>query len=253
LTTIDLASAPDTELLLSLDAVRDVEGWLSVDQANVLHERARRVPPGAKIVEIGSYRGRSAIVLARAADDRVPVVAIDPHGGDNRGPREVTGRPEEGEEDHRAFMANLRSAGVLDRVRHVRRTSRDALADVDGRIELLYVDGAHQYAPARDDIRDWGARVPVGGTMLVHDAWASVGVTLALLRLMAFSRNWRYIGRAGTLVEYRRERRSRLANLRDHALELPWFGRNVAVKVALVLRQEWLAVALGHTSRRWPY
>ena len=45
--------------------------------------------PGARIVEIGSFRGRSAIVLARAAPEGAEVVAIDPHLGSDRGPQEI--------------------------------------------------------------------------------------------------------------------------------------------------------------------
>ncbi len=49
-------------------------------------------------------------------------------------------------------MANLAAAGVADRVRHVRKPSGSALGDVDGPIDLLYIDGAHRYTPAKDDI-----------------------------------------------------------------------------------------------------
>ena len=70
---------------------------------------------------------------------------------------------------------------MLDRVRHVRMLSSQAPLE-DGPIDLLYVDGAHRFGPARDDIVRWGARVRDGGTMLVHDSFSSIGVTLALLR-----------------------------------------------------------------------
>ena len=45
--------------------------------------------PG-RIVEIGSFRGRSTIVLRRAAAPGVELVAIDPHGGGDRGPQEIS-------------------------------------------------------------------------------------------------------------------------------------------------------------------
>ncbi len=54
-------------------------------------------------------------------------------------------------------------------------------------VELLYIDGAHRYAPARDDIRRWGDRVPPGGTLLIHDSFSSVGVTGAILTSLTFS------------------------------------------------------------------
>jgi predicted O-methyltransferase YrrM len=242
----------------ALDAVRGVEGWLSDDQARVLFERARAVPAGGAIVEIGSYRGRSAIVLARAAGDGVAVVAVDPHAGNDRGPQQIRGSSDEGAADNRAFRANLERAGVADAVRHVRRASQDALADVDGPLDLVYVDGAHRFAPARADVVRWGARVRPGGTLLVHDAFSSIGVTAALLSSLVFGREFAYAGRARSLAEYRRvdaplRGRARALNAVRQLAELPWFARNLLVKLALVLRLRPLALMLGHRSREWPY
>ena len=71
------------------------------------------------------------------------------------------------------FLANLDGAGVADRVRHVRAFSqRRRTARSRAPIDLLWVDGAHRYGPARDDIRRWGDRVVAGGTLLVHDRGA---------------------------------------------------------------------------------
>jgi hypothetical protein len=238
----------------ALVAAKGVPGWLSDDQARVLFDRARSLSRPSKIVEIGSYRGRSAIVLARAAAPGIEVVAIDPHAGNDRGPQQLRGTGAEGEADHRAFLDNLDRAGVAGAVRHVRQPSQDALVAVDGDVALLYIDGAHRYRPARDDLARWGARVSPGGTMLVHDAFSSIGVTLALARLLFLSGGWRYAGRARSLAEYRREPvhgRRRAANLARQLAQLPWFIRNLAIKLALVARLRPLARLLG--SGEWPY
>ena len=165
----------------TLDRLAGVGGWLSDDQALRLWTRALEVAPGGQIVEIGSFQGRSTIVLAAAAHDGVEVVAVDPHAGNDRGPREIEGYGAEAEADHELFHANLDGAGLHDRVRHVRAFSHDALGQVEGPVDLLFIDGAHRFAPALADVREWGDRVVPGGTMLVHDAFSSVGVTLALL------------------------------------------------------------------------
>ena len=236
-----------------MEAAAGVEGWLSDDQARRLWQRARSAE---RIVEIGSYRGRSAIVMARAARDGAELVAIDPHAGNDRGPREIEGSADEGESDFRAFRANLERAGVGGRVRHVRLPSRDALDAVEGELDVLYVDGAHRYEPARDDLRRWGRRVRPGGHMLVHDSFSSLGVTLAIMRLLVAGGEFRYLGRAGSLAEYVRERmsrRQRVANALRQLRELPWFARNLAVKLALVLGLRPLARLLGHRDGPWPY
>ena len=213
----------------------DVEGWLTPAQAARLDAAARRVPAGGRIVEIGSFRGRSTIILARAAGEGVEVVAIDPHLGSDRGPQEIAANEAVGEQDTRIFRDNLARHGVADRVRHVRLPSSEAHGDVAAPIDLLWVDGAHRYGPALEDLVGWGGRVPAGGRMLVHDAFSSVGVTLALLRGVTFSRRGRYAGRAGTLVEYVRERGGAGSVARQLAL-LPWVGWNLVLKVLTVLK-----------------
>ena len=86
------------------------------------------------------------------------MTAVDPHAGNDRGPQEIEGSRAEGQADHEAFLANLERAGVRDRVRHVRLPASEALGGFEGTADLLYVDGAHRYAPARDDIDGWGRR-----------------------------------------------------------------------------------------------
>jgi predicted O-methyltransferase YrrM len=222
-------------------AASGVEGWLTEAQARRLFAVAGAVPAGGRIVEIGSFRGRSAIVLARGARPGVEVVCIDPHVGSDRGPREIAARPALGDEDITAFRGNLERAGVSERVRHVRDFSALALQTFDGPVDLLYVDGAHRFGPARTDLVRWGARVPPGGRMLVHDAFSSVGVTLALLTSVAPSRSWRYLGRDGSLVAYVRERS--LAPGRELA-ELGWFASNLVRKGL---------IAAGLRDGPWPH
>ena len=130
------------------------------------------------------------------------MVCIDPHAGSDRGPQEIAADAGRGDADHEAFHANLARAGVTDRVRHVRAFSGAALDEVPGAVDVLFVDGAHRFGPARADLVRWGDRVVPGGRMLVHDAWSSVGVTLALLTTTVFGRRWRYVGRDGSLAEF---------------------------------------------------
>jgi Methyltransferase domain len=240
----------------TLASVSDVEGWMTDAQARRLWDAASRVRAPGRIVEIGSFRGRSTIVLARAAADGVEVVAIDPHGGGDRGPQEITPDAERGEEDFRTFHANLQRAGVDAAVRHVRRMSDDALGEVRPPIDMLYVDGAHRYRPARADIERYGARVAPGGSMLVHDSYNAIGVMLAQLRLLFASSEYRYVGRSGSLAEYRREPVTGLARVRNAARQsasIPYFVRNGLIKVAIVAGQPRLARALGHDTGHWPY
>lgn len=227
-------------------AVAEVEGWMTEGQGRALFDAAAACPAGGRIVEIGSFQGRSTIVLAMASDPAVEVVAIDPHAGNDRGPQELDGFTAEAEDDNARFEANLAAAGVRERVTHLRAFSDDALADVDGAIDVLYIDGAHRYAPALADIRQWGSRVADGGTLLIHDSFSSIGVTLAIVRELVPSRRFRYVGRSRSLAIYRAdERLGRWPSVGRQIAQLPWFAWNVVKKVlisAKVLR-----------NSEWPY
>lgn len=232
-----------------LPRIERIEGWLRVEQARRLWDEASRVRSGGQIVEIGSYQGKSTIVLATGAPPGVTVYAIDPHAGNDRGPGEWSGAAEDGQADYDAFSRNLHEAGCAHRVRHVRQFSQLAQGSVIGPVDLLYVDGAHGYRPAVSDISEWGDRVPVGGTMLIHDAFSSVFVTLAVSRLLFFTGSWRYLGRDRSLVRYRREAltwQRRLANAGRQMACLPWFGRNLVIKALRTIGLESAGRVLGH-------
>jgi predicted O-methyltransferase YrrM len=249
-------TTPSRDFEAALHAVSGVEGWMTDAQARRLWDRAADVKLGGQIVEIGSYRGRSAIVLARSAPDGVKVIAIDPHAGNDRGPQQITGTVDEGQADNDAFVANLAGAGVSDQIHHVRLPSQTAGSEVEGPIDLLYIDGAHRYSPARDDIREWGARVVDGGTLLIHDSFSSVGVTGAIVRLLLGSGRFRYVGRSTSLAEYRRDNPrggARLASAARQVAQLPWFARNVAIKALIVLHLRPLTRLFGHRTDEWPY
>ena len=234
-----------------------VEGWLSHDQAEALYQLAAACRAGERIVEIGSFRGRSTIVIAAAAADGVEIVAIDPHAGNDRGPQEISGLEQQAQEDLVAFERNLTAAGVRDRVRHVRAFSDDAHGAVDDPIQFLYIDAAHRFGPAIADIRDWGSRVADGGTLAIHDAFSSVGVTLAICRELMLGRRFRYVRRERSLAIFEADlapgARACLANAARQFVQLGWFVRNVALKAALSAGWGKFCRRIGRDVPEWPY
>ncbi len=228
---------------------------MSPDQARRLFDAAARARAG--IVEIGSFRGRSTIVLALGAAPGVGITAIDPHAGNDRGPQEIAGFAAQAATDNEVFNRNLQRAGVAATVRHVRAFSAAAHGEVTGGMDVLYVDGAHRYAPALADIRGWGSRVQDGGTMLIHDSFSSIGVTAAILRELVAGRRWRYVGRARSLTEYRADLAgtptARLANAARQLAQLPWFAKNLAVKLLLAARLGPVLRRLVGHDVEWPY
>lgn len=136
----------------SVDVAMSVEGQVSRAEAAMLAKLAQDVPRGDSIVEIGTYRGRSAVALALGA--RVNgnrVYAVDPHT-DFRGVR----RGHFGPEDMSALYANLSKAGVGETVAVVCLPSLAAAEGWANRnIGLLWIDGDHRYESVRADFDAW--------------------------------------------------------------------------------------------------
>jgi hypothetical protein len=150
-------------------------------------------------------------VLLAGTDETVWVNAIDPHAGTDRSPGQWIGAAEIGEGDHEHFLQNIRSTSevffsgqVPERLKYVRKFSKDALGDVEGKIELLYIDGAHGFKDVSNDLKQWSINVEDKGGLFIHDVFNSVGVTLAVFRKLVLSSEWRFIARAHSMCEFER-------------------------------------------------
>jgi predicted O-methyltransferase YrrM len=203
------------------------EGWLTEPQGRLLFELAGKVPRDEAVVEIGSHHGKSTILLALGLPEGLTMTAIDPFDDPRWG-----GGPESLE----AFEANLRTAGVTDRVRLVRGLSADAARTWTGpKVGLVWIDGAHDYASVLADLDGWTPHLAPGARLLVHDAFSAIGTTKAVLRRLAWNRHFRYERCERTLLVFVHEERSLLAALIDAAQlsrRLPFFSRMVAIKIA---------------------
>lgn len=217
-----------------------IPGWLTRDQAASLWETASSVSGTGTVVEIGSHLGRSAVVLASARPGRL--VAVDPFPPDWR-----YGQP--GTRDR--FEANLVASGVRDRVDLRVARSTDLRRSWTDPIDLLYIDGKHDARTVSDDLR-WSSYVRDGGVVLVHDAFSSLGVTIGLLWRVLPRRDLRYVGRVGSLARFERARPDTASRGRLLA-QLPWWVRNLVVKVVLRLGLSPLARLLGHHDTADPY
>lgn len=146
-----------------LEDVYKVPGMLTVDEVDCLFQLGKIDHCGGVIVEIGSWKGKSTIALARGAatSHHEKTYAIDPH--------QV--QPEEGylEDTKSEFLANIKQAGVYGQVVPMIMTSEAAARKWDKPIRLLWIDGDHRYEPANLDFKLWEPFVVEGGIIAMHD------------------------------------------------------------------------------------
>lgn len=236
-------ATPDPDFEQAWELADAVPGWLTREQGRLLHEQASRLPSGARLLEIGSHQGRSTVVLGQVAQHRAgELVAIDPF---------VEGRLFGGSPTREKFRRNLDRAGVTAVVTHVEDYSTSVRPRWSEQIDYLYIDGKHDVWTFSDDLL-WHRHLRAGGPVLVHDAFSSIGVTLGILLRVLPSREISYEGREGSMALFRK-RRPTLADRLRILREMPWWLRNVGIKVLLRLRLRPLARLVGHDSPYDPY
>ena len=149
------------------DAVRHVDGWLTDRELSFLALLAACPTTQGTVLEIGSYRGRSTIVLAlasRLTDDR-RIVAVDPLP--DEGP---LARDESGKWTARALLtANLRQAGVADDVEFHPICSHELAPRWNDPLRLLWIDGDHRYASTKQDFDLFMPFLADGAILAMHD------------------------------------------------------------------------------------
>jgi predicted O-methyltransferase YrrM len=166
-----------------------VDGYLYPHEAVFLYRIARFVPGDEPIVEIGSFRGRSTLCLARGLRDRGSgrVVSVDPH---------VYGTEAE-------LRENLLHFGASSSVELRVARSRDVAAAWTGPARAVFVDGNHEEADARADACAWLPHVKAGGYLLLHDATdlsSFPGPRRVAAEIFSNARTFDAVGRAGTIA-----------------------------------------------------
>ncbi|MDX3849608.1 class I SAM-dependent methyltransferase [Streptomyces sp. AK02-01A] len=134
---------------------------------------------GLPLVEIGTYCGRSTLLLAAAAKEAGTVaVTVDHHRGSEEqqpgweyhDPTVVD--PETGVMDTLpAFRRTLHRAGLEDQVIAVVGRSPQ-VAQVWGRqVGLVFIDGGHTDEHANGDYEGWAPHLAEGGLLVIHDVF----------------------------------------------------------------------------------
>jgi cephalosporin hydroxylase len=163
-----------SDLLLTLPILRlmnTIEGWLQEDEADLLlavsHKALIELPQPYAIVEVGSYCGRSTVVLASVVKAICPdakVYAIDPHEG-------KVGAQDTGISDMQPtkekFQQNIANAGFTSFVEIIPQYSFEVTWEKP--ICLLLVDGLHDYTNVSRDFFHFEPWLVPGAYIAFHD------------------------------------------------------------------------------------
>jgi predicted O-methyltransferase YrrM len=146
-----------------------VPGWLAETEAAVLFETVQQVRPRT-VVEIGSYLGRSTVLLGlaqRAAGLEAPrLVAIDPHTGDRQHLEQlgVSSLP-----SFDLFKRHVDAVGLGDLVEARVAPSAEVGRSWSEPIDMLFVDGWHSFEAVCQDGHLFLPHVRDNGVVIFDD------------------------------------------------------------------------------------
>lgn len=171
--SVELTESYKLGLKHSID-FRVIDGWLSDVEGFILYQYARSCTLG-EIVEIGAFKGKSTCWLASALRDNMSglnIYSIDWHKGSpdfKLGQTYTSGGVWTGS-SLEEFKANLEKHKLSAYVSPMIMKSEEALKDWRKPVGLLFIDGDHSYEACRFDFMNWTRFIPVGGTVIMHDA-----------------------------------------------------------------------------------
>jgi predicted O-methyltransferase YrrM len=166
----------------------NVEGWLSVSEGKLLYDLAKKCKGKGVIVEIGSWRGKSTIWLGCGSRDgnNVEVFAIDTHRGSPE-QKAIYGNAIWTYED---FKRNISDAELNNLVIPIISTSELAAKSFKKHVELIFIDGNHDYDFVKKDYEMWYPKVIYGGIMAFHDTITWPGPTKVIFDSFYNSNNF---------------------------------------------------------------
>ncbi|MFI7367654.1 class I SAM-dependent methyltransferase [Streptomyces sp. NPDC050149] len=172
-----VAAEPKPEILAAFQAAK---GFMPVVEGLALYAAAAEAAVlGLPLLEVGTYCGRSTILLADAARAAgVTALTVDHHRGSEEqqpgweyhDPTVVD--PEVGRMDTLpTFRRTLHAAGLEDHVVALVGRSPQVAAVWGGRLGLVFIDGGHTDEHANGDYEGWAPHVAEGGLLVIHDVF----------------------------------------------------------------------------------
>ncbi len=158
----------------------DIRGWAHDCELQFLYNSMFSIPEGSTVVEVGSWRGKSAHALASGIRDsgkKAKLFCVDTFTGALSMPPQLAQAQES--DIFEEFKDNLKEFSF---VTPIRSDSSEAAKTLDNEsIDFFWLDADHTEPFVRSDLLSWYPKVKFGAVMCGHDYrpnWQGVKVVV---------------------------------------------------------------------------
>lgn len=161
---------------LPLD-IESIKGFLADDEAAALYSAALSTSQRGAVLEIGSYCGKSTVVLGSACQKNGSILyAVDHHRGSEEHQKgeffhdpELYDETEAQFDSFGEFRRNIALADLHDTVVPIVASSEVASRHWQTPLAMVFIDGGHSLEAALNDYRCWAGHILRGGILAIHD------------------------------------------------------------------------------------
>jgi predicted O-methyltransferase YrrM len=147
-----------------------IPGWFDLPKAIAIQQVVKQLRPGARLVELGSFQGRSSVALAAVLPPGGVLYCVDHFRGSEE---HHQARMELGDLQE-SFRRNVERFGMMDRIRVLALPTTGAADQfAAASVDLLLLDAAHDFASVRADLAHWYPKLKPGGFLACDDYHAN--------------------------------------------------------------------------------
>lgn len=146
----------------------NIQGWMDESNERGLENLINRLNP-KKIIEIGTWLGKSAIFMAKKVSKNSKVFCIDrwvPHKDISY----IEACKPYLKICYEQFLSNCIHSQVTDIIVPMKMVSMDALKYFESDIDVIYIDGSVAEEDVYNDVTKWWEKLSVGG-IICGDNW----------------------------------------------------------------------------------
>ncbi len=150
-----------------LTEVETVEGYLSPNEIRFLALLAACPTTAGEILEIGSFKGKSTIILAKSAalSGKTTVHAVDPMIAPSETDPDLRGD----DSSFPDFQKNIEAHKVSENIEFHQKFSYELAQNWDKPLRFLWIDGDHTYKGTKLDFDGFAGHLSDGAIVAIHD------------------------------------------------------------------------------------